>query len=349
MASGPVLILALESDLHADAVVHELVKLGVRVVRIDPTVDRSLPKNVRVLYEDGAEADYEFAPGERLRFAEVAGILCRFAVDRLVPAGEDPLRQFSRSEEIAAFLAPLRMTDRQRWINDPWCEGRADCRILQAHQARKVGLRVPPFVVSSRYSDLVEFSAERRDGSIIKPISDAALARVNGSYVEPGKLDTDRFLAPYAAVFEPLPMEDVPGIDMTPSMVQARVRKKLDVRATVIDGEVFSAAMPVGANAPLDFRISRDIQVEPFELPEDVNRSLVSLVAALELRFASCDLLVDVDGGIHFLEANVSGNWLWTELGADLPIAKSIAEALLRPALQDYAVPPFGRSGALIQ
>ena len=159
MARGPVLVLALESDLHADAVVHELGRLGVHVVRIDPTVDRSLPKGVRVRYEDGPEAEYEFAHAESLRFGEVTGILCRFAVDGLIPAGSDPLQQFSRSEEIAAFLAPLRMTDCQRWVNDPWCEARADCRILQAHQAHLVGLRVPPFIVSSRYSDLVEFSA----------------------------------------------------------------------------------------------------------------------------------------------------------------------------------------------
>jgi hypothetical protein len=329
MHPGPVLVLALESDLQADAVVLQLHSLGARVVRIDPTVNRSVPKHVRIRFDQGLEAEYESQNGERLSLGGVTGVLCRYAVDGLIPAESAPLSQFSRSEEIAAFLAPLRMLDRWRWINDPWVEARADCRILQAQAAQLAGLNVPPFVVSSRYSDLVDFDRAQRGGTVIKPISDAALARVNGIFVAPGTLDTNHFDAPYAAAFEPLPAASLPGLDTTPSLVQARVHKKLDVRATVIDDKVFAAAMPVGADAPVDFRRATEIHAMPFDLSQDAAQSLVALVAGLNLRFASCDLVVDLDDQIYFLEANVSGNWLWTELEADLPISKCIAEALL--------------------
>ena len=331
---GSVLVLALESDLHADAVVYQLSNLGVPVVRIDPTVDRYLPKCVRISFNGSPKAEYEFADGAHICLGEVAGVLCRFAVDALIPSESAPLSQFSKSEEIAAFLAPLRAITTGRWINDPWCEARADCRILQAYEAQMAGLNVPPFVVSTRYSDLLEFAAAQRDGCVIKPISDVALARVSGEFIEPGCLSTDQFCAPYAAVFEPLHTESVQQLDSTPSLVQAHVRKKLDVRATVIDDKVFSAAMPVAEDAPIDFRRVTDIQVTPFDLPEKTQRSLVALVSALNLRFASCDLVVDSDGAAHFLEANVSGNWLWTEIGGDLPISRAIAEALINPVLR---------------
>ena len=73
--------------------------------------------------------------------------------------------------------------------------------------------------------DLVDFSRAQRGGSIIKPISGAALAMVDNIFVEIGSLDTDQFDAPYAAAFEPLPSGSLPGFDTTPSLVQARVHK----------------------------------------------------------------------------------------------------------------------------
>jgi hypothetical protein len=333
-ASGVVLVLALESDLHADSVVHHLTEAGVRVERIDPTVDVSLPRTVRIRFGADCQAEFEFASGQSVRSNEVSGVLCRFAVERLMPADSTPLQQFSRSEEIAAFLAPLRMIESRRWINDPWLEARADCRILQAQQARAAGLRVPPFIVSSRYADLADFNAAQKGGCIIKPISDAPLAQVNHAFADPSRLATDRFNAPYTAAFTTLDRESLADLDLTPSLIQARVRKQFDIRATVVDGQVFSAAMPVMEGAPVDFRRSADIPAaQPFALPEETKRSLVTLVAALHIRFASCDLVVDQDGEIHFLESNVSGNWLWTELEARLPVSRTIAEGLLNPPL----------------
>jgi hypothetical protein len=324
-----VLIIALESDLHADAIVHQLNSLGARVARIDPTVDRTLPKEVRIRFGSCTQTEWEFPNGERLCFSSLTGVLCRYAIDKLTPVESSPLVQFSLSEELAAMLAPLRMIEPRRWINDPWLEARADCRILQAHEARLAGLSVPPFVVSSRYSDLIEFDSAQEHGSVIKPISDTPLALVGGKFVEPSSLKTGQFSAPYAAVFAPLDVANTPQVDGTPSLLQARVRKKLDVRATVVDSRVFAAAMPVEPGAPVDFRIAADTQAVPCSLPEGIQRSLVTLVATLRLRFASCDLVVDANEQIYFLEANVSGNWLWTETGANLAISRTIAEALI--------------------
>jgi len=106
------------------------------------------------------------------------------------------------------------------------------------------------------------------------------------------------------------------------------VRKKLDVRATVVDDKVFAAAMPVAAEAPVDFRGSAEIHAMPFGLTQGTTWSLVALVAMLNLRFASCDLVVDVDGQIHFLEANVFRQLALDGTRADLPISECIAEAL---------------------
>ncbi|MGJ5818380.1 ATP-grasp domain-containing protein [Paludibaculum fermentans] len=319
------------SDLHADSVVYRLGEKGVRVVRVDPTVDHCLPANVHIETGTGTRAVYEFPSGETLSSADVAGVLCRFAIDGLTPSDANPLTYFSRSEELAAFLAPLRMLDSSLWINDPWVEVRADCRILQAHKAIAAGLSVPPFIVSSDYSKLLEFHAAHNHDCIIKPISNAALAKVSGEFVHAHELTTENFSAPYAVEFRPLPAGQPVRVDTTPSLLQQRVHKKFDIRATVVDNSVFSAAMRVRSGAPVDFRRDTSIRAEPFPLPPAIQASLVRLVASLGLRYASCDLTVDENEEIRFLESNVSGNWLWTELDAALPISEAIAAALIQP------------------
>lgn len=110
-----VLLIALESDLHADAVVDHLAKLGADVVRIGPSNDGSLPVKIRITSSPRFETFYEFEGGLSLDPTGVDGIFCRFAIDSIVPSQEEKaLQRFSAAERIAAFLAPLRFIEPSR-------------------------------------------------------------------------------------------------------------------------------------------------------------------------------------------------------------------------------------------
>ena len=74
--------------------------------------------------------------------------------------------------------------------------------------------------------------------------------------------------------------------------------------------------------------------MQPLRLPSALADKLVNLVRGLEVRFASCDLVVDAAGDYHFLEANVAGNWLWAEPDERMPIAERLAAALVTPVLR---------------
>jgi hypothetical protein len=323
-----VLVIALTSDLHADAIVHQLHQLGIRVFRIDPTEDESLPVDIDISAFPYT-ATYQFSSGDQLNLNSITGVLCRFALESLSPQGfDDPLKHFAQSEQLAALLAPLRGVPQAKWVNDPWAASRADCRIYQAKAAQAVGLRVPVFLVSSRYADLLAFHA-RYGNVVIKPLSDAPLAEVDGEFVGQEKLRTWNFRAPYTATFAPLPPFQHPRSDDTPSLLQVKLEKRADLRVTVIDDQIFAAEMVSSPDDPIDFRLKSDIRVRHFDFPAETGRQLISLLKALGLRFASCDFVQDESGLIYFLEANVDGNWLWTE-AAGLPISQAIAHALIR-------------------
>ncbi len=324
-----VLVLALQSDLHADVVVAAVVGVGVRVVRMDPTEASDAPTEIR-MGSAASGGQLRFRGDPPLDLGDVSGVLCRFAVDSLVPtATAAPLERFAQAEHLAAFTAALRAIPRDRWINDPWHEAHADCRIHQARLAEAVGLRVPPFVVSTDYDELCAFAAHHGD-CVIKPLSDSPLARVNGRFVAPEHLHTANFVAPYAAAFVPLVAESRGSVDGTPSLLQARVNKAADVRATVVDGDVYAGIMYRVAGDPVDIRQKPEPGVQSLQLPAAVVDKLIALVRRLEVRFASCDLVVDASGEYHFLEANVAGNWLWAEPLDQMPVADRLAAALVR-------------------
>lgn len=307
--------------------VYHLLERGVEVFRIDPTVDGTLPQCVSVSSGPPVRAVYDFV-GKPINPLECSGVLCRFALESLVASSDDPLINFTQSESLTAFLAPLRMIESSRWINDPWAESRADCKILQAQIAERLGLKIPDFIISSNYDDILAFYKEH-GGAVIKSLSDSPLARVKGEYVAAEKLFTDDFSAPYTAVFKPLGDDEVKRLDGTPMFLQQAIEKQADIRATVIDGKVFAAEMPFCEGAQIDFRLNSNKVIRKYELPADIEERLARLVRELGVRFASCDLALSEDGDIYFLEANVQGNYLWTEQGAGLPISKSVAEALV--------------------
>jgi hypothetical protein len=322
------LVIALKSDLHADSVIYFLNKKEIDVIRIDPTLDEDIPEKISIISKPAIEAHYEFMGNKKIDPLNCNGIFCRFAIDSLIPSSEDPLKNFTTAELLAAFLAPLRMIESSYWINDPWMENRADCKILQSKVARNIGLNVPEFIVSSNYSDLLSFYNEYKN-VIIKPLSDTTLALLDNKFIKQEDIFTDNFSAPYTAKFVPNENMDTMNIDNTPTLLQYEINKKSDIRVTVIDNKVFAVEMPYKEGNPIDFRLNKNDNIKEFNLSNDIKEKLIQLVGILGLRFASCDLILDHYNQIYFLESNVQGNWLWTEINENLNISETIADALI--------------------
>jgi len=199
------------------------------------------------------------------------------------------------------------MIESSLWINDPWIENRVDCKIMQSKIAKNIGLNIPEFIISSNYSDLLSFYNEYKN-VIIKPLSDTPLALVDNTFIKQENLLKDNFSAPYTAKFVPDENIDIKNVDNTPTLLQLEISKKSDIRATVIDNKVFAVEMPYNEDNPIDFRLNKNDNINEYHLPNDINEKLINLVKTLGLRFASCDLVINNNNQIYFLESNVQGN-----------------------------------------
>ena len=78
----------------------------------------------------------------------------------------------------------------------------------------------------------------------------------------------------------------------------------------------------------MDSRLDLDVQVTPYDVPPTVRSSLVQLMTALGLKFATIDLKEAWDGTLYFLELNPQGQFLYVEILTGLAIAAAMARYL---------------------
>jgi glutathione synthase/RimK-type ligase-like ATP-grasp enzyme len=201
---------------------------------------------------------------------------------------------------------------------------------LQTKIANEVGLKVPDFIVSSNYTDVKEFCNTYKQ-VIIKALSDTPFAYSQGEFKNPEDLDTVDFAAPYTTRLPYFDEKIMSRLDGSPCFIQEEIIKASDIRVSVIDNQLFAVEIPYHEGRPIDFRQAPIDGMKPVVLSENIEKKTIELLKRMRVRFASCDFIRDVKDNIYFLEANVQGNWLWTETD-DFHISRAIAKALTNGA-----------------
>ncbi|HEV2498313.1 MAG TPA: hypothetical protein VGY31_01885 [Terriglobia bacterium] len=180
-------------------------------------------------------------------------------------------------------------------------------------QAVEMGLPVPETIVTNSPEDARIFLSASPQSSVFKVLTGARFFFA----------DTRRITADHYDFLD--------ALEFAPIILQREVEDKRDIRATVIDDEVFAAEIvPNHQGARLDWRLDASASVLAHRLPDSVSDSLVLLVRRLGLRYGAIDLALRSDGCYVFLEINPGGQFLFAEIHAGLPISTALARALLK-------------------
>lgn len=123
------------------------------------------------------------------------------------------------------------------------------------------------------------------------------------------------------------------GLDQYPMTFQSNIRKKLELRATVVDENVFCAAIDSNAhsNMNVDWRKRGLDTLEywfKYQLPEYIEHQLIMLTKTLGLKYGAIDLILSPEGRYIFLEINPSGEFYWMDEYTDLNICEAISNQL---------------------
>lgn len=325
MSEPLVLVIGIEEDVHVRAVNLALSDAGVGYVHLDPTDDGRLPVFTHV-GESLGELIWE--DGTTLAMEQVGSVFCRFAIDSLRPSPELPdIQKYGAFERLQGLLAPLRAIETTRWINDPWLEARADCKILQRGLAKSLGLVVPKQIISHDVDAIESFFGGTP--CVVKPLSDTSIGVTQNEVYCDRLIPTADFAAPYTAAFVPSIAHSTAS-DGTPLLVQERIIKVADLRCIVIDDDVHAFMIPYRDGAPIDFRATKVERVQPYALDPATLKGLIALNRLMHVRYSACDLLLSPHGEEIFLEANVAGNWLFCDVANGMKVTRDLAQKLIR-------------------
>lgn len=310
-----VLILASRFDFTSDYVVAALRRRGVSYLRLNS--------------EDLMDCGIEFDPVDprldvqqgRARFALTQDTLRSVLFRRPVylrDYGDDTKAAHERFCRIhwAALMQNLDVFQNARWYNSPAATYRAEHKAVQLNEAYRTGMHVPPTLITNQ--PLVAATRIPGDVFAVKGL-DTVMIRESG----------DEMFG--FTTFADLRDFEEPAWATAPAIIQWAVPEKVDVRVTVVGGEVMAVAVLVDERGVSDdWRLHKDsTRFVPHELPHAVSTACVELLRALGLRFGAIDFALSCDR-YYFLEINPTGEWAWLVDAAGLPIDEVFADELSR-------------------
>ncbi|TDC00782.1 ATP-dependent carboxylate-amine ligase [Micromonospora fluostatini] len=278
-----ILVLTQPLDVTSDLVITELHRRGVPVHRVD-TAD--FPAQLTVAADIDGHGQWSGTladPYRRTVLADITHVYFRRPGPFDLPAEMDPLER--------------------RW----------------AEQEARLGMTVPPTVITNDPQRAREFAGVHADAGVIyKPLH-------THSYID---RDTGQTMALATTPVDAGEITD--AVAGTAHLFQRRIAKAYELRVTIAGAKVLAARIDAHSDAArIDWRTDYDsLTYQPVELPARVRDDLLAFTRELRLVFAAIDLIVTPEGEYVFLEVNPGGQWAWIESETDLPITAAIADTL---------------------
>ncbi|MEM7203680.1 MAG: MvdC/MvdD family ATP grasp protein [Planctomycetota bacterium] len=197
-----------------------------------------------------------------------------------------------------------------------------DHKELQIGRAATLGLDVPDTLFTNDAAEVRRFFDEHDGKVVTKMQSSFAIYRGGEEQV----VFTNQVSRDDLAELE--------NIRYAPMIFQSKVDKMMELRATVVGRQVFTASIDSQRSKSTEVDWRRDGvgligDWQPYDLPADVEAKLLALTEAFGLNYAAADFIVAPDGRHVFLEINAGGEWFWLQRAPGLPIAEALADTLI--------------------
>lgn len=315
-----ILIATNQRDVTSDLVILQLQHRGLPYVRFNAEDFLSRGGFSWAIDNDGAVGRLEHR-GKTLDLDTVSSIWYRRPGTPQLPERleGDIAHAFVRQESEATLLNMWALLDRL-WVSHPLAIQRSSRKLLQLRRATAAGFVIPATLLTTDPEQARAFCLLHHE-VVAKPLGRGIVEGSNG-----GKI---LFYA------NRLGSEDLARLDDVawgPTLFQELIRKRHDLRVTVVGRSVFATEIhaPASTEAGIDWRrvpVER-VPHAPHTLPSDTEKRILDLVRGFDLQFAALDFVVDQDGQYVFLELNPNGQWAWIEQLLGTPISAALVDLL---------------------
>lgn len=224
-------------------------------------------------------------------------------------------QEFLKRENSYLLEGIYEILEKAFWLNKVRNIRRAENKIYQQILAKEIGFRIPEGMITNEYIEFCRF-AEGRE-TIIKPIKSGQIDDKN----------TPKIV--YTSKLKDIPEKE--EVEYGVSYLQENIRKKYDIRVTVVGKIVFATRIDSQGSDVTETDWRRGEIVLPhsrIKLPGDILGKCLKMMQCLNLNYGAIDLIEDKNGEYVFLEINPNGQWAWIEKQTGYDISGEIARHL---------------------
>ncbi|WP_435210718.1 ATP-grasp ribosomal peptide maturase [Streptomyces sp. bgisy034] len=316
----PVLVATEPLDLTADMVITELNRKGAPVVRFNPAdIGTHLTVSAQFGVCPTPVVGQLRTPSRTADLKRVRSVYWRRPVWPTFEHLQADDARYAAAQVRYGLGGVLHALDSPLWVNHPLRDIAADYKPAQLAVAQRLGLTVPPTLVTNDPDKARQFTAAY--GPVI-----AKTLRWT-PYERDG--------VPMTSWAEPVATDEIDDtLRVAPHLFQARVEKVADLRVLIVGRRVFAVRIDSGL---LDWRTDYDaLSYSVVGLPERLVKPLRRVLDHFGLVSGSFDLALDGDGDFHWLELNPNGQWGWLEEQTGLEMSAAIASLLIQGELDGH-------------
>lgn len=223
------------------------------------------------------------------------------------------------TEAIEGFLEAIHF---RHWMNHPRANIRASNKLHQLQVAQRNQIRIPATQLGMSSAD-ARHHMHRHGRVITKPLGSGVISRKTGF--------THIYTSEVAASI--LEADEQFGC---PTLFQEKVKKRTDVRVTVVDTKMFAVEIlspKMQGEQALDIRVAMSESIATYakiDIPPNVADGIIAMMQYYDIRFGAFDFAIDMHDNWIFFELNPNGQWAWLDMEAGLRIGPILAKHLSR-------------------
>lgn len=325
-----ILILSNEEEQCVALVTKHLEKMGETFYRFDTN---TFPKNktLTMTFPDGGMCgslktiEHNTSNDTLINWENIKSVWYRRpALPEVKNSVREDFREFGVNESRAALWSLYTSID-ARWVNPPLFASKLleDNKLYQMKVAYSVGLRVPKTIISNNFEDILSFSSTCKNLAV-KPLYTTVFRKEGEDllFLYTNKISKKDLL------------EKEQEIGLCPIMLQEYTDKKIELRITIVNQEIFACAIH-SQNSERTLHDWRKydfsgVKHEQYQLPINVKYRLLKLMKTLGLYYGAVDMIITPEDEYVFLEINPNGQWGWIEELTGMQISQAIANLLAR-------------------
>lgn len=324
-----ILLVTTKSDITVDSVIKHLNERKAPFIRLNTEDFPEKASLIVHLNKNSIEGILTLYDTHKVKLSEISA--CWFRHSGLTLPPDEPgisreitnkqFREFAKTEKDAFLNSLWKYLSNRFWINYPPIAQAAEGKLSNLQLAQIVGLEIPKTIITTNPQAAKDFYYSCNKKVVIKVLGGRIIKQKQKDFVV------------FTTLIKEEDLNNINSVQYAPTQLQEYIEKKIELRVTIVDKQIFACEIHSqdSEKTKIDWRHYdfANVKHAAHKLPKHIEKKLLKFMEIRGLNYGCFDLILTPEDRYVFIEINPSGEYLWIEEFANLPISKAIADLLI--------------------